>query len=78
MVQNIYKCCLIIIIFWDSEFHYTFLVNCSWLYFMYHAYQFGGNASVALSLLSIDLERNVKCYNWYFINRHVFHIKKYR
>ena len=44
---------------------------------MYHVYQFGGNASVTLSLLSIDPKRNVKCYNWYFINGHVFHIKKY-
>ena len=38
----------------------------------------GGNATVTLSLLSLSLKRNVKCYNGYFINRHVFHIEEYK
>jgi hypothetical protein len=54
-----------------------FLVNCSWLYFLYQVYQLGRNASVTLSLLSLGPERKVKCYNKYFINGHVFHTKEY-
>jgi len=36
-----------------------------------------GNANVTLNLLSLDPERKVKCYNRYFINRHVFHTEEY-
>jgi hypothetical protein len=44
---------------------------------MYQVYQLEGNASVALNLLSLNFERKVKCYNWYFINGRVLHTKKY-
>ena len=37
----------------------------------------GGNVSVTLNLLCLDPERKVMCYNKYFINEHVFHIKEY-
>jgi len=36
------------------------------------------NASVSFSLLSLGLERKVKCYNGYFANEYVFHTKEYR
>jgi len=48
------------------------------LYFIYHIYKLGGNASVTLSLLGLDPERKVKCYNRYFVNGYVFHTKEYR
>ena len=35
---------------------------------MYQVYQSGRNASVTLSLLSLSLERKMKCYNEYFIS----------
>jgi len=35
------------------------------------------NASVLLSLLSLDPERKVKCYNMYFVNEYVFHTEEY-
>ena len=44
---------------------------------MYHVYQLGGNASVTLNLISLGPERQVTCYNMYFINGHVFHIEEY-
>jgi hypothetical protein len=44
---------------------------------LYEVYQLKGNTSVTLNLLSLDPKRKVKCYNKYFINRHVFHIKEY-
>jgi hypothetical protein len=44
---------------------------------MYQVYQFGGNASVTLSLLSLGLERNVKCYKRYFVKGHMFHTEEY-
>jgi len=55
-----------------------FLVNVSWLYFMYQVYKLGRNASITFSSLSLGPKRNVKCYNRYFINGHVFHTEKYR
>jgi hypothetical protein len=36
-----------------------------------------GNASISLSLLSLDPERKVKCYNGYFVNGYVFHTEEY-
>jgi hypothetical protein len=36
------------------------------------------NVSVSFSLLSLGLERKVKCYNRYFANEYVFHIEEYR
>jgi len=44
---------------------------------MYQVYQLRGNANVTLNLLSLDPERKVKCYNMYFVNRHVFHTEEY-
>jgi len=44
---------------------------------MYWVYQLEENASVTLNLLSLDSERKMKCYNEYFINRHVFYIEEY-
>jgi len=44
---------------------------------LYEVYQLKGNASVTLNLLSLGPKRKVKCYNKYFINGHVFHIKEY-
>jgi hypothetical protein len=44
---------------------------------MYQVYQLKENASVTLNLLSLDYKRKVKCYNKYFINRHVFYIEEY-
>jgi hypothetical protein len=44
---------------------------------MYRVYKLRGNANVILSLLSLDRERKVKCYNKYFISGHVFHIEEY-
>jgi hypothetical protein len=37
----------------------------------------GRNVNAKLSLLSLGPERKVKCYNGYFVNRHVFHTKEY-
>ena len=37
----------------------------------------GGNVSVTLSLLSLGPERQVNCYNGYFINGHVFHTREH-
>jgi len=37
----------------------------------------GRNVSTSLSLLSLDPERKVKCYNEYFVNGYVFHTKEY-
>ena len=44
---------------------------------MYQVYQLRENANVTLSLLSLSPKRKIKCYNEYFINRHVFHIEEY-
>jgi hypothetical protein len=44
---------------------------------MYQVYQLRGNANVTLNLLSLDPERKVKCYNMYFVTRHVFHTEEY-
>jgi len=44
---------------------------------MYQVYQLGCNANVILSSLCIGPKRKVKCYNEYFINRHVFHTEEY-
>ena len=43
------------------------------MYLIYKVYQLGRNASATLSLLSLGLERKVKCYNEYFFNEYVFH-----
>ena len=37
----------------------------------------GGSSVISLSLLSLGLERKVKCYNGYFVNGYFFHIKEY-
>jgi hypothetical protein len=44
---------------------------------MYKIYQLGMNANATLSLLSLGPERNVKCYNEYFVNGYAFHIEEY-
>jgi len=36
-----------------------------------------GNAAISLSLLSLGLERKVKCYNGYFINGYIFPTEEY-
>jgi hypothetical protein len=36
-----------------------------------------GCAAISLSLLSLDPERKVKCYNGYFVNGYVFHTEEY-
>jgi hypothetical protein len=38
----------------------------------------GGSVVISLSLLSLDPERKVKCYNGYFVNGYVLHTKEYR
>jgi len=37
----------------------------------------GGSVAISLSLLSLVLERKVKCYNGYFVNEYVFHTEEY-
>jgi hypothetical protein len=37
----------------------------------------GGSAAISLSLLCLDPERKVKCYNGYFVNGYVFHTEEY-
>jgi len=37
----------------------------------------GGIANGSLDLLCLGPERNVKCYNRYFVNEYVFHTKEY-
>jgi len=44
---------------------------------MYQVYKLGRNASATLSVLSLGLERKVKCYNEYFVNRYVFYTEEY-
>jgi len=44
---------------------------------MYKIYQLGMNVNATLSLLSLGPERNVKCYNEYFVNGYAFHIEEY-
>jgi hypothetical protein len=44
---------------------------------IYKVYQMGKSAAISLSLLSLGLERKVKCYNRYFINGYVFYTKEY-
>jgi hypothetical protein len=44
---------------------------------MYRVYQIERNASASLYLLNLSPERKVKCYNEYFVNRYMFHTKKY-
>ena len=44
---------------------------------MYKVYQLWRNACAILSLLSLGPERNMKCYNKYFVNGYVFHIEQY-
>ena len=36
-----------------------------------------GSDAISLSLLSLGLERKVKCYNGYFVNGYVFHTEEY-
>jgi len=36
-----------------------------------------GSAAISLSLLGLDPERKVKCYNGYFVNGYVFHTEEY-
>ena len=36
-----------------------------------------GCAAISLSLLNLDPERKVKCYNGYFVNGYVFHTEEY-
>jgi hypothetical protein len=36
-----------------------------------------GCAAISVSLLSLDPERKVKCYNGYFVNGYVFHTEEY-
>ena len=35
------------------------------------------NANDYLNLLCLGLERNIKCYNEYFINRYIFYTEEY-
>jgi hypothetical protein len=49
----------------------------SLLYLIYQVYKLGRNVSATLSLLSLGLERKVKCNNGYFINGYVFYTKEY-
>jgi hypothetical protein len=44
---------------------------------LYQFYQLRGNSSSSLNLLCLDPERNVRCYNKYFVNVYVFHMEKY-
>jgi len=44
---------------------------------IYNVYQIGRSAAISLSSLSLGPERKVKCYNEYFVNGYVFHIKEY-
>ena len=44
---------------------------------IYNVYQIGRSAAISLSSLSLGPERKVKCYNEYFVNWYVFHIKEY-
>ena len=44
---------------------------------MYCVYQLKRNTSDSLNLLCLGLERNLKCYNGYFINEYVLHTKDY-
>ena len=44
---------------------------------MYQVYQLEVNVNVILNLLSLGLERKAKCYNGYFVNKHMFHIEVY-
>ena len=44
---------------------------------MYKVCQRGRNTCASLSLLSLDPERKVKCYNGNFVNGYVFHIEEY-
>ena len=37
----------------------------------------GRSVVISLSSLSLSPERNVKCYNGYFVNGYVFHIEEY-
>ena len=64
MAQNTCKDCLIILINCDGD-----VIHVSGL-------SIGENASVTLNLLSLGYE-NKKCYNEYFIIRHVFQTKEY-
>ena len=47
------------------------------MYFIYQVYKLGRNASDSLSLLSLGPKWEVKCYNEYFINGHMFYSKEY-
>jgi len=47
------------------------------LYLIYKVYQMGVSAAISLSLLSLGLERKVKCYNRYFVNEYIFHTEEY-
>ena len=58
--------------------HYNILVYCSLLYIIYKVYQIEKSAAMSLSSLSMGLERKVKCYNEYFIERYMFHTEEYR
>ena len=44
---------------------------------MYYIYQLEGNACITWSLLTLGLEKKVKCYNGYSINEHVFNTEEY-
>jgi len=54
------------------------MIYYSLLSLMYKVYQMGKDASALLSLLSLGLERKMKCYNEYFIHGYVFYTKKYK
>jgi len=45
---------------------------------IYKVYQMERSAAISLSSLSLSPERNVKCYNGYFVNGYVFHTEEYR
>ena len=38
----------------------------------------GMSTAKSLSSLNLGTERNVKCYNGYFVNGYVFHTEEYR
>ena len=44
---------------------------------IYRVYQLEENDSESLQLLCLGITRKVKCYNEYFINKYIFHTKKY-
>jgi hypothetical protein len=47
------------------------------MYITFKVYQMGRSAAKSLSSLSLGPERNVKCYNGYFVNGYVFPTEEY-